>query len=608
MSTEERLSIVLESIDEERRLELIVILSRLSGKSFEEITPRLDRLPWRLASSLPADKARKLADRLQAEGAKVRLAPVEAPPVDRDAASPPSAASGTGTPPPDDTAGGPPPQPPRPLGLLRRLRWTLRIAFGTKLTQIGLVLVSLLGTLVASLIDGLVVGGGMGPGMAMPVASMHADPAAMLAKLLSPAFLLAAGIQMLGMMLFWGLYTGALMRLAPDYFRHGRRPPFRALLRHALARVPDLLSTVAILFLPVLLLPLGALLLADPSQPQQMALASTGGMLLAVGVGLALFLVLPVAVNERLGPWQAIARGWRLAAGYRLSFFGALVVLVLLMLLTMGVAAAVLTAAGALFAHFGPRLAVGVVTLGYIGELLLMLFLSSAFSVLPTVFYLEARARKEGTRFDWDLLPADDWPRGEETLAAQGRGWRAWGEFLLVNAVVLGLLYLAAPRLQARLGEIARQLQAALPQASQSSGSSHGSLPGSPMPGTRQGGQMPGSQGQSSAGTAGLRPGQPVYGAGAGGARGKGKGPAGSATEAALPKDPADAAYALYQAGRYRASIQRLDQLLQKEPGNAWAWYTRAWAHWKLGEQDQAYADVAKACDLGYQDACKMKK
>ncbi|RME32505.1 MAG: tetratricopeptide repeat protein, partial [Gammaproteobacteria bacterium] len=67
-------------------------------------------------------------------------------------------------------------------------------------------------------------------------------------------------------------------------------------------------------------------------------------------------------------------------------------------------------------------------------------------------------------------------------------------------------------------------------------------------------------------------------------------------------------AHQLFTEGRYEESIRLLDQVIAAEPDNGWAWYTRGWARWKLGRTDQAYEDVAKACDLGYKDGCKLRR
>ncbi len=67
-------------------------------------------------------------------------------------------------------------------------------------------------------------------------------------------------------------------------------------------------------------------------------------------------------------------------------------------------------------------------------------------------------------------------------------------------------------------------------------------------------------------------------------------------------------AHELFTEGRYEESIRLLDQVIAAEPDNGWAWYTRGWARWKLGRTEQAYEDVARACDLGYEDGCKLRR
>ncbi|RMG48422.1 MAG: tetratricopeptide repeat protein [Acidobacteria bacterium] len=79
----------------------------------------------------------------------------------------------------------------------------------------------------------------------------------------------------------------------------------------------------------------------------------------------------------------------------------------------------------------------------------------------------------------------------------------------------------------------------------------------------------------------------------------------------AFPDDPdrlARLAYERYGAGRYDEAIALLDRLVAIEPDNAWAFYTRGWAYWKLGERSPAWRDVKRACELGYEDACRLAR
>lgn len=78
--------------------------------------------------------------------------------------------------------------------------------------------------------------------------------------------------------------------------------------------------------------------------------------------------------------------------------------------------------------------------------------------------------------------------------------------------------------------------------------------------------------------------------------------------DAMTEEDLNDAAYEAYMAGRYQDAIAFLDRSLAMNPQNSWAYYIRGWSYWKLGEKDPAYEDVAVACDLGYQDACKLRR
>lgn len=722
MANDQRVSLILEAFDEARRPDLGVLLARLSGKPFDRIDPHLDRLPWRLASSLPESRARELASRLEAVGARVRLEPVPAPAGEAGAPAkePPA--------PPAAPAGQRP--PPGPLGWRRRLRWALRIAFGTKLTQVALLLVLLGLTLLVNAGFALLGGGTLSAQLeSLFQGGTPPDPARLLGVLHSPQLWVLVGAQLLLSLLTGTLYQGAMLRLAPAYFRQGARPPFWSLLRGALARLPDLVTTTAILFLPLMLLPLVGLLGIAPEHPVRSLLVGIGALVVTLVLGLALFLVLPVAANEPVGPWRAIVRGWRLASGYRLAFFGHMVLLWLLMLLILFGGMALLGGLAFAAAHAQPLLAAVIVPVGYGALLLGLYFYLATFPVLAVLFYLEARARREGACFDWVQLPAEDWPRCEAEEERAGRGALAWGEFLLLNGGVVAALVLAAPWLEGHLAGLAMLLQAARPSAVQAptgpapavpnpapapSGGT-GSVPVLTAPtGVRFGdgtldlvrdtffpdpkapqlwirlqarGLFAGAAsipseavtvhvrevrarngrnvldasspfetnpvfsrmqwmktqgGYKAIRTVHLKPGireadltvikgelvlrgrdvghmtipfalrdkQPYHVAfHAGRIRPLAQAasvPSGTAANGTA--DPEQAAYALYRQRRYREAIHLLDGILAAHPDNAWAWYTRAWAYWKLGDRDKAYADVAKACDLGYKDACALKK
>ncbi len=613
----------------------------------------------------------------------------------------------------------------RPLGLGGRLRWALRIGFGTKLTQIGLLLVIaliqiLVGIVMTVLLRGAVVG------LQQLTTEPNPDPAALLAALASPTVLAAVAVYTLAQMLLWAVYQGALLRLAPAYFRHGRRPPFGEILKGGLSRAPDLVSVMVLLSAPPLLWTLALMGLGDPADPVQVAQFGGLGLLLGVVWGLLLFLVLPVAANEAVSPWRAFGRAWRLASGQRLAFLGnALVMLAILVGVAFGgVALLGLLAAGA--AQAAPALVLFVMPVGYVALLLVLLFLTTAFHALLSLFYLEGRVRHEGACFDWALMPGEDWPRCEAQAPQPKRGLRAWGGFIVINGLGAAALFAVVPLLTPELATVSSPtgVRQAIPGPQAGGGTeaieparraapagqairfgegtlevvrdaflpdpkdptlwitvrAHGLFPdrapgdavsirvsvvrgrdgrdlynaSSPYEGGSfevvQWQQAKGSGRWEGSRTVHLLPGteaaeieqlrgtlvlkgsdigqvevpftlaggpsrSPVRFRVAGGrvmplAGGRVDAAGANVPDAggAVPEDPSEAAYAHYQAGRYREAIRLLDRVIAEEPDNAWAWYTRSWSYWKLGDKEKAWADVARACDLGYQDACKLKK
>ncbi|RMF84149.1 MAG: tetratricopeptide repeat protein, partial [Nitrospirae bacterium] len=378
---------------------------------------------------------------------------------------------------------------------------------------------------------------------------------------------------------FW--LQAALARLAGHYFAEGGPPPFRPLARAALVRTLDVSGAAGLTLLPVSLLPLLALLLVRPHTAAAALGVGALAALAAAGLAVGLILVLPAAAHEPLGPVAAVARGWRLARGRRLALLGNLAALFLLAVATLAAANLAVGLVAALLAKVAPVAAVLATVVAFLALVALGLLFAAGFSVLAALFYYEARVTQEGWRPPWRRGPHGRWPldrpRLEPELAQRGR--RAVRDFLVVNAafgLLLGLALTAATRQAAGL-------LAALPAAA---------LQGQPAAAPGGGAAALAALGAAGAGAA--------------------PGTAGGGTAlpgAASPETGGDlsrAAYADFQAGRYRQAIARLDRVIAADPEDAWAWYTRGWAHWRLGERQAANADAARACDLGYEAACAL--
>jgi len=61
-----------------------------------------------------------------------------------------------------------------------------------------------------------------------------------------------------------------------------------------------------------------------------------------------------------------------------------------------------------------------------------------------------------------------------------------------------------------------------------------------------------------------------------------------------------------FQAGHYGRAVEQASRLIEASPNDGWAWYLRGWSYWKLGRRGEAEHDVARACDLGFKDGCKL--
>ena len=65
-------------------------------------------------------------------------------------------------------------------------------------------------------------------------------------------------------------------------------------------------------------------------------------------------------------------------------------------------------------------------------------------------------------------------------------------------------------------------------------------------------------------------------------------------------------AWAFIQKGERDRAIHHLTQAIRLKPDNAWALYNRGRLLFQKGEKDRALADAQKACDLGYELACRV--
>ncbi|MFC1515378.1 tetratricopeptide repeat protein [Thermodesulfobacteriota bacterium] len=60
------------------------------------------------------------------------------------------------------------------------------------------------------------------------------------------------------------------------------------------------------------------------------------------------------------------------------------------------------------------------------------------------------------------------------------------------------------------------------------------------------------------------------------------------------------------QRGNYEESLYYISRSIELAPDNGWAYYTRGATLYRMGKIEAALTDVEYACDLGYEDGCKI--
>jgi tetratricopeptide (TPR) repeat protein len=66
--------------------------------------------------------------------------------------------------------------------------------------------------------------------------------------------------------------------------------------------------------------------------------------------------------------------------------------------------------------------------------------------------------------------------------------------------------------------------------------------------------------------------------------------------------------YILASQGKWDEILDIWNRFLALEPNNAEAYFERAGTHKHKGDMDSALADLDRACDLGKQEACNLRK
>ena len=65
-------------------------------------------------------------------------------------------------------------------------------------------------------------------------------------------------------------------------------------------------------------------------------------------------------------------------------------------------------------------------------------------------------------------------------------------------------------------------------------------------------------------------------------------------------------AWSLMQQEKWREAIASVTRLIAIRPGDGKAYHNRAGCYARLGDRKAALEDVRIACQLGYQDGCRM--
>jgi hypothetical protein len=426
--------VFIEAVQDPEDPVLVKRLSKLSRKDEKSVVVLLDSLPAVLAEDLDLEAAQSLKTYLEPVGARVLLKEIRDSVPERTPPAPPDPTSkGAG----DDIVG---------LNFFKRLSWGFEIFGHTWGRQVLLFLmffgISMAGQMAVAMFTG---------GVGLNAVDPH-DPLSGLRLLQSPGFLVGMTAFQLIVMLagFW--YQASLIRLIAAFMEDSETATLGALAGQAWQRVPELVTAVGLVMLPLFLgfglTALGGSALLLPDNPVLLAWLVLGVSLgmLAVTVGLAL--VGPVAVLESLGPWAAVKRAWALSRGWRWRLFGNLTLLIigmLIFLLGMQLLFAFLLPVS-LYGNALADLGVG----GFLLSGLAVLLLFVAFSLLAaflfifflTAFYFEARVLDEGWKPCWAVVPHPSWPISEdEPEPASGRGLRAWRELAVYSILALLLLW-----------------------------------------------------------------------------------------------------------------------------------------------------------------------
>ncbi len=562
----DRFHLYLTAYDHQREGEIAELLARISGQSSDEMRTALQgALPLLLAASLPKAQAEQLCARLQSLGATAVIRAPGTAVLEPGTKAQERDTGGEGGAPRSPSGGG---DVCEPLGFRGRLRWAFRIAWRTggqvllldivAMVAAGLTLA--LGIAVAGLfgVDWSLFTGGS-PSLPKIAQSLLSGISVFITIFLVAMFLMS-------LVMVW--IQAAYLQIPVRFFEHGARPPLRALVVGAWQRTPDFFMTTAAMTLLMALPAFLPVVAGWAGASGLFALLSLLAQLVAAILLLALFGLAPAVVaNEPVGTIVALRRAVRLSRGRRLAMVGNLLLLLIAVMLVMfGLEMLLMVVAGAVSALAPSLSGVVSVVLGLLLMLAIQVIILLLFYHFITLFYVEARICDEGWRPAWQLAPVDGWSLGRNHVDdAQWKTRARRGWVILVLGTALGVAVFAGGVVL--VGDHLRSgmtlLMQKLSMATVSTGRSH--------------------VGQAGSGRV-LR-------------HAKSSG-----------SDLSAQAYRLYQQGKYTQSIHLLDALLQGDPNNAWALYTRGWAKWKLHQSDEARADMARACAFNYLDACKLAK
>ncbi|MBF0470824.1 MAG: hypothetical protein HQL48_05560, partial [Gammaproteobacteria bacterium] len=343
-------------------------------------------------------------------------------------------------------------QGPLPLSFRRRFGWGVELFKRNLGTMVALGIIFFILS-IAAIALGIFAGSAniastmMSLSMAGSSPGAPPNPLQLFSTLFDPLTLLAMGGGFLLSLLFLFWFQGASFHLPAASLVSGERAGILAAMKSSLRRLPDFINAISLLALFTLLAQLAFTLIGS----------AIGGMLwwllasflFTIWLSLTLILAAPIAILENRGPLDILSRAWELAEGIRLRMLGHFI---LLGLVTILLFLLVMVPIWLLSGLLGGGLIIALLSL--ITSFLLYFFITFQSLFFIESFYFEARVVKEGWRPGWSETPEESWilSSGEDDYSGEGRGWRGWGELLLITLILVainvgGYLLLVQPNL-----------------------------------------------------------------------------------------------------------------------------------------------------------------